>query len=402
MAPGSPNTIVFGRADVWKTTSARTATSSTGWTQIATTTTVGGSVSSIAISTTDANKIYIGTSNGRILVTTNNGSSWATSTGFPYVSDLAVDPANDNICYASFTGFSATTHVHKTTNAGATWSSIVSNLPNIPVNTLAVLPTLPRTIFVGTDLGVYQSTDDGGSWSSFNNSLPTVAVFDLKYREPAKFLMAATHGRGCFMYDLNSVLPIQLASFTAVAISPADVRLDWITLSETNNYGFEVQKSPSPPDYYATIPGSFIAGRGTTVEPQYYTYTDVTAAEGSWYYRLKQIDLNGTIHYSDGVQVDVVTGASEEQRPTSFSLSQNHPNPFNPSTIIDFALPFEANARIEVFNVLGQRSALLLDAQMQPGSHIVTLDASSWASGVYYYRMQAGGFIATRKLIVAK
>lgn len=417
MAPGIPNTIVFGRADVWKTTSARTATSSAGWTQIATTTTVGGSVSSIAISTTDANKIYLGTSNGRILVTTNNGSSWATSTGFPYVSDLAVDPTNDNICYASFTGFSATTHVHKTTNGGGTWSSIASNLPNIPVNTLVVLPTLPRTIFVGTDLGVYQSTDDGGSWSSFNNLLPTVAVFDLKYREPAKFLMAATHGRGCFMYDLNSALPIQLASFTAVAISPTAVRLDWITLSETNNYGFETQKSRSSPDNYATIPGSFIPGHGTTVEPQYYSYTDVTAAEGAWYYRLKQIDLDGTIHYSDGVQVDVLTGVSEEQRPVSFSLSQNHPNPFNPSTTIEFTLPHEAHAKLEVFNVLGQRRATVIDGTMQPGNHAVTVDAANWASGVYYYRLsvvpttrrdivpndgQAVGSVATRKFVVAR
>ncbi len=417
MAPGEPNTIVFGRADVWKTTSARTSTSSAGWTQIATAVTVGGNVSSIAISTTNANKIYIGTSNGRILVTTNNGSSWATSTGFPYVSDLAVDPTNDNICYASFTGFSATTHVHKTTNGGGTWSSIVGNLPNIPVNTLVVLATLPRTIFVGTDLGVYQSTDDGGSWSSFNNSLPTVAVFDLKYREPAKFLIAATHGRGCFVYDLNSSLPIELARFTAVAISPTAVRLDWMTLSETNNYGFEVQKSPSLPNQCATVPNSFVPGHGTTVEPQYYTNTDITAGEGSWYYRLKQIDLDGTIHYSDGVQVDVLTGVSEEQRPVTFSLSQNHPNPFNPSTTIEFTLPHEAHAKLEVFNTLGQRRAIVVDATMQPGNHTVTVDAANWASGVYYYRLsvvptarrdlvpkdgQADGFVATRKFILAR
>jgi photosystem II stability/assembly factor-like uncharacterized protein len=232
MAPGDHNTIIFGRADVWKTTSVQTATSSSGWTQIASTTTIGGSVSAIGISNSSTNKIYIGTSNGRILVTTDNGANWAASaTGLPYVSDLVVDKNNDAICYATFGGSSASTHVYKTTNSGGTWSSITSNLPNVPVISIVIRTSAPRMIFLGTDLGVYKSTDEGSTWVSFNSGLPAVEVFDLKYKESTNILLAATHGRGCFKFDL-SVYAVQRTltlnslnpnSGVPITVSPNDI-----------------------------------------------------------------------------------------------------------------------------------------------------------------------------------
>lgn len=212
MAPGDHNTIVFGRSNLWKTTSAQTATTSSGWTQIASTATVGAApgISAIGISWSNTNKIYMGTDNGRILVTTNNGTNWTLTSGFSYVSDLWVDSTNDNICYASFGG--TTSNVQKTTNGGSTWSVISSNLPNIGINSIVVKMSAPRTIFVGTDLGVYRSTNEGSSWSSFNSGFPNVEVYDLKYKESAKILMAATHGRGCFTFDFNN-LTLNLTMF---------------------------------------------------------------------------------------------------------------------------------------------------------------------------------------------
>lgn len=205
MAPGDHNTIVFGRSNLWKTTAAQTASTSAGWTQIATTATVGASsgISAIGISWSNTNKIYMGTDNGRILATTNNGTNWTLSSGFSYVSDLWVDSTNDNICYASFGGTSS--NVRKTTNGGSTWSVISSNLPAIGINSIVVKMSSPRTIFAGTDLGVYRSTNDGANWSSFNSGFPNVEVYDLKYKESTKLLMAATHGRGCFTFDLNNL-----------------------------------------------------------------------------------------------------------------------------------------------------------------------------------------------------
>ncbi len=219
MAPGDHNTIIFGRADVWKTWQAQTATSTTGWRQIASTSIINGNVSAIGISNQDTGKIYIGTSNGRIHVTTNGGINWATQTGFPYVSDFWVDRENDNVCYATFGGVSVDKHVYKTTNGGQNWFSISSNLPNIGHSSIVIRHTAPRMIFVGTDLGVFSSTNDGASWVSFNTGFPNVEVYDLKYKEAPGILLAATHGRGCFTFDLNSIVSVENTSVNAEGYS---------------------------------------------------------------------------------------------------------------------------------------------------------------------------------------
>jgi photosystem II stability/assembly factor-like uncharacterized protein len=207
MAPGDHNTIVFGRADVWKTTNAQTATSSSGWTQIATTSAVGGSVSAIGISSTNIKKIYIGTSNGRILATSNNGANWNTQTGYQYVSDFVVDYADDDICYAVFGG-SGSTRAAKTTNGGKNWINISGNLPNIAVNSVVLRTLSPRMIFVGTDIGVFQSTNEGLNWVSFNSSLPACEIYDMKYKQNVGIILVATHGRGCWTFNLSSALGV--------------------------------------------------------------------------------------------------------------------------------------------------------------------------------------------------
>ena len=205
-------------------------------------------------------------------------------------------------------------------------------------------------------------------------------------------------------------LPIQLASLTATVVNQNEVRVDWTTLTETNNYGFEVQKSAETTSDYQTIPNSFVPGHGTTVQPHSYSYTDVTASSGLWFYRLKQIDLDGTVHYTEGVQVDVTTGVEEKLIPTVFGLDQNYPNPFNPSTVIEFAIPQETHVKLEVYNMIGQRVATLVDGVRPAGYYSVLFDATGLASGVYVYRFEAENpsagsgqrFIETKKLVFLK
>jgi hypothetical protein len=132
---------------------------------------------------------------------------------------------------------------------------------------------------------------------------------------------------GTFLTPDNNPNPIQLASLSTIVVNQNEVRVDWTTLTETNNYGFEVQKSADSTNDYQTLPDSFVPGHGTTVHPHSYSYTDVTASSGLWFYRLKQIDLDGTGHYTEDVQVDVTTGVEEKLIPTVFGLDQNYPNP---------------------------------------------------------------------------
>ncbi len=94
--------------------------------------------------------------------------------------------------------------------------------------------------------------------------------------------------------------------------------------------------------------------------------------------------------------------AFTQERPTSFSLSQNYPNPFNPATHIQYGLPENAHVELIVYDVLGQRVAVLVDEKQTAGYHQIVFQATSLPSGMYFYRLHAGSFVETRKMVVLK
>lgn len=204
------------------------------------------------------------------------------------------------------------------------------------------------------------------------------------------------------LHDLDEPLPVQLSSFAALFVPPASVRLDWSTLTETNNFGFEVERGTAALVGYATVPNSFLPGHGTTVVPRNYTFVDSTVGEGTWFYRLKQIDLDGTIHYTDGMRVDVLADVEEPPVPVEFALDQNYPNPFNPATVIDFALPRASQVTLEVFTILGERIATLVDQVRQAGYYSVRFEGGAMPSGIYFYRLAAGDMKLTKRMILIK
>ncbi|MBK7259731.1 MAG: T9SS type A sorting domain-containing protein [Ignavibacteriae bacterium] len=123
---------------------------------------------------------------------------------------------------------------------------------------------------------------------------------------------------------------------------------------------------------------------------------------GATYYRLKQIDLGGAVHYTDPVQVAGVTGVTEGQRPSSYDLGQAYPNPFNPSTRIRYAVPEAARVRIGVYNQLGQQVRTLVNEFQEAGMYEITLNADGLPSGVYVYRMESGMFVDARKVVLLR
>ena len=206
-----------------------------------------------------------------------------------------------------------------------------------------------------------------------------------------------------FTHDVP--LPIQLANFTATIVNGGHVRLDWTTLSEINNYGFEAQRGPGAQGEFQTIPNSFVPGHGTTNEPHTYAYTDTTTSAGQWRYRLKQTDLDGTIHFGPEVAV-VVTDVGETQIPKAFALQQNYPNPFNPSTTIRYELPEAAHVTLKIWNTLGEEVATLVDRVEEAGYKSVVWRGENVASGVYFYRIVATAgrtnFTDVRKMLILK
>jgi hypothetical protein len=111
--------------------------------------------------------------------------------------------------------------------------------------------------------------------------------------------------------------------------------------------------------------------------------------------------LAPTLHYLPEA-VWVADAAFSPERPTSFSLSQNYPNPFNPATRIQYALPENAQVKLTVYDMLGQRVAVLVDKKQPAGYHEIVFQATSLPSGMYFYRLNAGGFVETRKMVVLK
>ena len=135
-------------------------------------------------------------------------------------------------------------------------------------------------------------------------------------------------------------------------------------------------------------------------EPVLYSFADVGLKAGQYSYRLKQIDYDGSFEYTNEVTVEVTT-------PSVFLLEQNYPNPFNPTTTIAFSLAIDSKVSLKIFNTLGQEVELLIDGNMSNGFHEVNFDASTYNSGVYFYRIDAQGidgqkFTQVRKMILTK
>ncbi|HSD64567.1 MAG TPA: T9SS type A sorting domain-containing protein, partial [Ignavibacteriaceae bacterium] len=187
------------------------------------------------------------------------------------------------------------------------------------------------------------------------------------------------------------IVPVELTSFSA-AVNKTDVSLTWQTATETNNKGFEVERKSAGSEYQKI---GYVAGFGTTTEPKSYTFNDNNVKSGGYTYRLKQVDLSGASSYSKEVEVSVVA-------PVEFALQQNYPNPFNPTTLIQYSIPADQHVALNVYNLLGQKVMTLVDGMQKSGQHEVNFNASNLASGVYFYKLEAGTQSSIRKMILMK
>ncbi len=201
----------------------------------------------------------------------------------------------------------------------------------------------------------------------------------------------------------NLIVPVQLVSFTGTSTGPGCVQLSWATISEINNYGFTVQRSRDR-IMIADVPNSFVPGYGTTNERHDYTFRECDVPPGTWFYRLKQSDLDGSEHFSEWIRVEVagVTSVSESG-PKQFELKQNYPNPFNPETRIQFSIETAGKTTLRVFNIIGQRVAKLFDDVAEPNTlYSINFHANNLTSGVYFYKLENNSRTAMKKLILAK
>jgi hypothetical protein len=192
------------------------------------------------------------------------------------------------------------------------------------------------------------------------------------------------------IYRFLKYVPVELTSFS-FSVKGMDVQLQWTTATELNNHGFEIERSYNSKDFFTA---GFVKGNGTTTETKSYNFTD-SPPINSVYYRLKQVDFNGSYEYSNVIYVDL-------NQVNGFSLSQNFPNPFNPVTVISYQLPQSGMITLKVYDILGREVASLVDEYQPEGRYEVEFDAEGLSSGVYLYRIKAGSFMETRKMILLR
>lgn len=188
-------------------------------------------------------------------------------------------------------------------------------------------------------------------------------------------------------------VPVELVSFTADYLNNA-VQLNWITATETNNLGFEIQKRYENEQYQKI---AFIPGSGTSTNRVSYSFADTDIKSDKIYYRLKQIDFNGDESFSPEVLVDV-------QSSEDFILYQNYPNPFNPSTKISFAIPSGVNnlVTLKLYDILGNEVAVLIEDFIESGRHEIEFNAENLSSGMYLLKLKSGSFQKQIKILYLK
>jgi hypothetical protein len=183
---------------------------------------------------------------------------------------------------------------------------------------------------------------------------------------------------------------VELTNFTARIVNGKTL-LEWTTVTETNNLGFELERKLAEKDW-VTI--GFVEGQGTTSETQNYRFSDKGIA-GILHYRLKQIDYDGSITFSDEIEVNGVSVST-------LQLEQNYPNPFNPATIINYQLGNDGFVNLKVFDLLGEEVAVVIDEYQIAGNYSITFNGNDLPGGMYVYQLNSGNYSESKKMLLIK
>jgi photosystem II stability/assembly factor-like uncharacterized protein len=343
------------------------------------------------VAAVDANRAWVGSGDGRIFATTDGGMTWSQQaypgTKSPFINGIWFFP--DGRGYAM--GDPPATGrfiVLKSTDWGSTWTHLSSEPTGSSTEAgwnNSFWWTDPDHGWFGSNKGhIWKTTDGGNTWSSpssggtnsygvaFASSSNGYAIHDAGY-------IARTTDGGVTWGSASSPTTDQCYGVSVAPLTPSAWILTSLDMFRSRDTGLKWG-----PEALYPFSGAL----------SHLSMVDTTVG---W-----AVTSNGEIlKYAPAVVTDVADGAAEEI-PAVFSLSQNYPNPFNPLTVISCQVPVASWVRLEVFDILGRKAATLLDEQKEPRMYHVTFDASGLASGVYLYRLTAGSYVASRKMLLLR
>ncbi len=230
-----------------------------------------------------------------------------------------------------------------------------------------------------TSLTINNTTNAIGLFENHSNDPATGIINDQTLTAPENII--------------DAPLPVELSTFTGKVIDGTKVDLKWVTKTEVNNSGFNVERRINEGEWNSI---AFIEGHGNSISQKDYSYSDKDLFVGGskFQYRLKQVDNDGSFEYSDVVEVEIV--------PAQYELLQNYPNPFNPSTTIRFSLPKQTQLKLNLYNMLGELIKTIAEGTYEAGNYKVTFNASDLPSGMYVYRIESSDFVQTKKMMLLK
>ncbi len=339
----------------------------------------------------DTSIILIGDNGTGIFRSTDYGNTWSqvhNTTG--EIPTISVDYQTPGVAWA--TRWSGGGGLLKSTDYGATWQLQTAfsglNMWGVHVN-----PNNGDYVIAGRYSGgvMYITHDGGDNWVSASTGSSNYQVYIVD-----TMTVFAAQGNGLWKLNSPYFTPVELSSFI-VNIIDGKTLLEWTTASELNNQGFDIEISYDNQSYNKI---GYVPGFGTSAELHNYSFNVEQKLSEKNYFRLKQIDFDGTYEYSPVVELNSIS-------PSEFYLEQNHPNPFNPSTSIQFSLPVESNVKILLFNMLGEKIKEITAQQFSAGKHTIEFFAGDLSSGTYLYQIKAEGsngteFSKTMKMILLK
>ncbi|MCX7762322.1 MAG: T9SS type A sorting domain-containing protein [Candidatus Kryptonium sp.] len=197
-------------------------------------------------------------------------------------------------------------------------------------------------------------------------------------------------------------LSVQTVSLSAIA-GDSKVTLVWETRNEVDNAGFEILRKAENESNYTLIASYLtndeLKGLGTNAYGKRYTYVDRNVKNGLGYeYKIVAVSFSGQRQ-----EIGIIYAKPGSEIPSKFVLYQNYPNPFNPGTEIKFDLPESGHVKLEVFNLAGERVAVLYDGYMEAGyGKTIRWNANGFSSGVYLYKLSAGKYVDVKKMVLMK
>ena len=366
-----------------------------------------------------------------IFRSTDYGTTWD-STDYTYWGATELGINSKGIMFAG--NFTASWFsIYKSTNLGMNWI-LSSKLP-----AFAMLFSPNGDVFAGVgsnpifDSDIYKSSDDGLTWERTNVFSSTNQNFqDLKLDRNNNFYaivsgdyngmyFSGDMGKtwkyfglseydgdlNCLSIDVNGnvyvgsfnngifrmekTTPVELISFNS-EIENNCIILKWVTASEINNYGFEIERKENNNKWQSI---GYVKGNGTNAERHIYQYRDENIKSGEYFYRLKQIDFNGTFKYSSEIE-------SYIKNQFKFNLEQNYPNPFNPKTEIEFTLNEPSKVNLKVYDLLGNLVTTLLDDYRNVGMYKLEFKGENLSSGIYFYIIKVNGKTKSRSMVLQK